>query len=181
MSYQRPQAGVASKAQLVPYAVYRVLCTKAGPHTSKESGNPSIKVDVQILSPESVVDGQGNTALTAGISGSMYFGLSSRPGEKSGVAPIATTIELLTLLGCPIPEAASTYEEDVVALQEAAAAYLNGLTWEQTVGSKRDVRLGPDRKPLLDSLGRPIQGSEQADFNSFGIVGIPKPLSELSA
>ncbi len=169
-TYQRPQAGAASKAQLVPPYNYRVLCTKASAHVGKESGEPGVKCELQILSPESVQDANGFTAMTAGISGDLYLSFSDKA--------IATTMDVFAKLEVPLPEAASTKEEDVKLMQDAAVAHLTGLTWEMEVHSKRDVRKGPDKKPLLDSLGRPIQGSEQADFNSFGIVGIPKSLAD---
>lgn len=173
MSYQRPQAGVASKAQLVPEYAYRVLCPKASMHIGKESGQPGLKLELQILSPESVQDVNGNNSMTAGIGGNLYLSFSD--------AAIGNTMDVLSKLEVPLPAAASTKEEDVALIQEAAIAHLTGLTWEMVVKSKREPRLGPDRKPLLDSLNRPIQGSEQADFNSFGIVGIPKQLADLSA
>jgi len=170
MSYNRPKAS-DTKAPLVPRLVYRVLCTKIVNAPSKKTGAPMLAIDVQILSPEQVTNPNGAVSLTAGIEGTMYLTF----GDKA----LANTIVALEIMGVPLPDAASDQETDIANMQAAAEAYLPGMTFEMVVASKAEPMMGPDNVPLKDSAGRVIGGFERADFSSFGIVGLPKKLSDL--
>jgi len=172
MSYTRPKAS-DTKAPLVPRIVYRVLCTKVVNAPSKKTGAPMLAIDVQILSPEQVTNGNGAVSHTAGIEGTMYLTF----GDKA----LTSTISALEMMGVPLPDVASSQSEDIENMQAAADGYLPGMTFEMVVSSKAEPMLGPDGVPLKDSAGRVIGGFERADFSSFGIVGLPKKLSELAA
>ena len=170
MSYNRPKAS-DTKAPLVPRLVYRVLCSKVVNAPSKRTGAPMLACDVQILSPESVQNPNGTVSQTASIEGTMYLTF----GDKA----LANSIGALELLGVPLPDVASSQDEDVANMLAAAEAYLPGMTFEMVVSSKAEAVLGPDGTPLKDGAGRVIAGFERPDFSSFNIVGLPKKLSEL--
>lgn len=179
MSYQRPTLGTANDhVPRCPTAVYRVYCTKVTKRTSK-TGNLMNEVSVQILSPETVTIKDGPTVQTAGLEGHFYIVYNDEL-NKRGENKMVGTLDTLTKLGVPLPPPAEDFKTEANNLADAVVGYLQNMTWEMVVKSKREPRNDPaTNEPLKDSAGNIIQGPEVIDFNAFDIVGLPKSITEL--
>ena len=164
MTYQRPQVGSNPSSALFPRGVYTVHPTKSTLGTSQK-GAPQLTVELEVLAPEVVTDGNGVQVKTAGKKGTMYI----TGTEKN----LISLVDLAAVtLGLPLPPQAATLADDLNAiLRTIEGALTPANVFMMNLSAKRDELVDPvTQQPVLDNAGQPILGRERLDFNSFAIL-----------
>lgn len=165
MSYQRPQAGTNPSNALFPRGVYTVHPTKSTLGTSQKTGAPMLTIEVEVLAPEVVTDGNGVQVKTAGRKGTMYI-----VGTEKNLVNLVDLAAVT--LGLPLPPQAPTLEDDILAiLRTIEGALTPANVFLMNLSASRDLLVDPvTQQPVLDNNGQPIMGRERIDFNSFAIL-----------
>ena len=164
MAYQRPHVGSNPSNALFPRGVYTVHPVKSSLGTSQK-GSPMLTIELEVLAPEVVTDGNGVQVKTAGRKGTMYI-----VGTEKNLINLVDLAAVT--LGLPLPPQAPTLEDDINAiLRTIEGALTPANVFMMNLSAKRDELVDPvTQQPVLDNAGQPILGRERLDFNSFAIL-----------
>lgn len=144
----------------LPAGVYSLSVKKVEMHVSKNSGGRSIMLLCEIIDPTSIKIGDTEINI-AGKEHRYYLGLSTVANEKTGVAPVAGTLQFMENVG--LGSQIDTEDPDL--------SIFENLKFRAVMEGTEQYLTGKDNKPIMENGKKVLRGYQIRSFPT-DVIGV---------